>query len=114
MRLGGSTLGEVALFSNKNLLALATVKRVSERLAMGHFTRVSQAISQVKRRSGRKHEQIRRLLSRAVRNQPAARTQYAKIIDSAEKPGGYFLVLGEAGGAAKRLSRRSERLSNCH
>jgi len=34
--------------------------------------------------------------------------------DSAEKPGGYFLVLREADGAARRLSRRSERSSNCH
>ena len=45
---------------------------VSERLAMGHFTRVSQAISVVQRRPGRKHEQIKRRLSRAVRNQAAA------------------------------------------
>jgi hypothetical protein len=28
--------------------------------------------------------------------------------------GGYFLVLGEAGGVANRLSRRSERSSSCH
>jgi hypothetical protein len=45
---------------------------VSERLAMGHFTRVSQAISVVQRRPARKHEQIKRQRSRAARNQAAA------------------------------------------
>jgi hypothetical protein len=35
---------------------------LSERLAMGHFTRVSQAISRVKRRPDRKLERFRRQL----------------------------------------------------
>ena len=35
---------------------------VSEHLAMGHSTRVSQAIGQVKRRPGPKQERIKRLL----------------------------------------------------
>ena len=35
---------------------------VSERLVMGHFTRVSQAIGEFKRRPGREYEQLRRLL----------------------------------------------------
>jgi hypothetical protein len=43
----------------------------SERLAMGPFTRVSQAINQVNHRPARKHEQIKRLLRRAARNQSA-------------------------------------------
>ena len=50
----------------------APLRWVSERLAMGHFTRVSQAISQVKRRPGRRHEQIQRRLSRAARKQTLA------------------------------------------
>ena len=41
---------------------------VSERLAMGHFTRESQAITQIQRRPARKHEQIKRLLRRVARN----------------------------------------------
>lgn len=45
---------------------------VSERLAVGHFTRVSQAITQIQRRPARKHEQIKRLLRRVPRNQTAA------------------------------------------
>ena len=45
---------------------------VSERLAMGHFTRVSQAITQIQRRPARKHEQLKRLLRRVARNQTAA------------------------------------------
>jgi hypothetical protein len=36
---------------------------VSEHLVMGHFTRVSQAIGQMKRRPGRKQAEIKRLLS---------------------------------------------------
>ena len=42
---------------------------VSEHLAMGHFTRVSQATGQVKRRPGRKHERIKRLLSQGALQQ---------------------------------------------
>ena len=38
---------------------------------MAHFTRVSQAISQVQLRPARQHEQIKRRLSRAVREQTA-------------------------------------------
>ena len=38
-------------------------------LAMGHFTRVSQAIGQVKRRPGRKHERTKRLLSQGALQQ---------------------------------------------
>jgi hypothetical protein len=45
---------------------------LSEHLGMGHFTRVSQAISQVKRRPGRDHEKLKRLLSRMGRQQTAA------------------------------------------
>jgi hypothetical protein len=41
---------------------------VSERLAMGHFTRVSQAINQVQRRPAREHERIKRRLSRGAPN----------------------------------------------
>ena len=37
---------------------------VSERLRMGHFTRVSQAVSQVKRRPEPKHEKLKRQLSK--------------------------------------------------
>lgn len=36
---------------------------VSERLAMGHFSRVSQAIGQMKRRPGRNYERIKRILT---------------------------------------------------
>ena len=43
---------------------LALLRWVSERLAMGHYTRVTQAISRMKRRPGRKHEQLRRKLRR--------------------------------------------------
>jgi len=39
---------------------------VSERLAMHHFTRVSQAISQIQRRPARVHQQIQRWLRRAA------------------------------------------------
>ena len=46
----------------------APLRWVSDRLAMGHFTRVSQAISQVQRRPARVHEQIQRRLRRAARN----------------------------------------------
>jgi hypothetical protein len=44
---------------------------VSERLAMGHFTRVNQAISQVQRRPTREHERIKRRLSGTARKQTA-------------------------------------------
>jgi hypothetical protein len=37
---------------------------VSQRLRMGHFTRVSQAINQVKRRPEAKHEKLKRRLSK--------------------------------------------------
>ncbi len=47
------------------------LRRLSARLAMGHFTRVSQAISQMKRRPGRKHEQVKRLLSQMLPKQTA-------------------------------------------
>jgi hypothetical protein len=45
---------------------------VSEHLAMGHFTRVSQAITQVKSRPGGKHEQIKRRLTQMTRQETAA------------------------------------------
>jgi hypothetical protein len=35
---------------------------VNERLVMGHYSRVSQAIGQLKRRLGRKHQRLRRKL----------------------------------------------------
>jgi hypothetical protein len=41
-------------------------------------------------------------------------SRWSVSYDSAEKPGGYFLVVGEAGDGASRLSRRSERSNNCH
>ena len=44
---------------------------VSEHLAMGHFTRVSQAIGHVKRRPGPKHERIKRLLNQKICQQRA-------------------------------------------
>ena len=36
---------------------------VSERLAMGHVSRVSQAVGQIRRQPARKHEQLKRLLA---------------------------------------------------
>ena len=45
---------------------------VSERLAMGHFTRVSQAISEVRRRPGAKHQKVKRRLSQLLREQDIA------------------------------------------
>src|ERR1051326_9280477 len=41
-----------------------SLRWVSERLGMGHYTRVSQAISRMKHRSARKHDKLRRHLSR--------------------------------------------------
>ena len=41
-----------------------SLRWVSERLGMGHYTRVTQAISRIKRRPGRKHELFRRKLDR--------------------------------------------------
>ena len=45
---------------------------VSEHLAMGHFTRVSQAITQVRSHPGRKHEQIKRRLTQMTRKETTA------------------------------------------
>ena len=39
-----------------------SLRWLSERLAMGHFTRVSQAVGRVKRRPGRKLEELKRKL----------------------------------------------------
>ena len=39
-----------------------SLRWVSERLVMGHFSRVSQAIGQMRRRPARKHQQIKRIL----------------------------------------------------
>jgi hypothetical protein len=52
--------------------ATVPLRWVSEHLAMGHFTRVSQAITQVKSRPGRKHEQIKGRLTRMGRQETAA------------------------------------------
>jgi hypothetical protein len=43
---------------------------VSERLVMGHFSRVSQAIGQLKRRPGRKHQRLRRILMAGQQKPP--------------------------------------------
>jgi hypothetical protein len=40
-----------------------TLRWVSERLGMGHYTRVTQAIRQMSRRPGRKLEKIKRQLA---------------------------------------------------
>ena len=45
---------------------------VSERLSMGHVSRVSQAISRVKVRPTRKHESLQRLLSERARDPASA------------------------------------------
>ena len=39
---------------------------VSERLGMGHYSRVSQAVNRMRRRPGRKLEKLRRRLARAT------------------------------------------------
>ena len=41
-----------------------SLRWVSERLEMGHYTRVTKALSQMKRGVGKKHEQLRRKLRR--------------------------------------------------
>ena len=41
-----------------------SLRWVSERLEMGHYTRVTKAVSQMKRGVGKKHEQLRRKLRR--------------------------------------------------
>jgi hypothetical protein len=48
---------------------------VSEHLAMGHFTRVSQTIDQVQRRPGRKQAQIKRLLNGPADQETTVRNQ---------------------------------------
>ena len=45
----------------------ASLRWVSERLMMGHYTRVSQAVNRMKRRPGRKYEALRRKLQSSSR-----------------------------------------------
>ena len=42
---------------------------VSERLHMGHYSRVTQAVSRMRRRPGRKLEQLRRKLAQALNHE---------------------------------------------
>jgi len=55
---------KVALASWVREGTTVSLRWVSERLGMGHYTRVTQAISRMKRRPGRKHEQFGRKLRR--------------------------------------------------
>ena len=48
-----------------------SLRWLSEQLSMGHWARVSQAISQIRRRPGRKHEHFKRLFSRTVDKEAA-------------------------------------------
>jgi hypothetical protein len=57
-----------------------SLRWLSEKLSMGHFSQGSQAISQIKRQPGRKHEHIKRLLSRTPGKEAAKRAHDAKII----------------------------------
>jgi hypothetical protein len=44
----------------------APLRWLSERLDMGHYTRVTQAVSWMRRRPGRKSEKMRRQLTQAA------------------------------------------------
>jgi len=48
---------------------VVTLRWVSERLKMGHYTRVTQAISRMRRRPGRKLKQMQRKLAGLAREQ---------------------------------------------
>ena len=52
--------------------ATVSLRRASERFAVGHSMRVCQAISQVRHRPARRQAQIRRRLGRLARNRTAA------------------------------------------
>jgi hypothetical protein len=57
-----------------------SLRWLREELSMGHLSRVSQAIGQINRRPGRKHDPIKRLLSRTAGKEAATRARKAKII----------------------------------
>jgi len=63
--LNGSAPLKVALAWWLRRRTTVSLRWVSERLSMGHYTRVTQAISRAERRPGRKLNQIKRKLVRS-------------------------------------------------
>ena len=62
--LSGSAPEKVALAWWLRRRTTVSLRWVSERLSMGHYTRVTQAVSRAERRPGRKLNQIKRKLFR--------------------------------------------------